>query len=266
MHVGILVNKANGLLYQRSDQTSLGVEYHFGKNAEATIEGFYKKYSHAPLSLQDGIPLACKGVDYGVSGNEAAVSTARGRAYGVEFMFRWFGSGKFNLLTSYTYFRSQFIQPSTGKYLPSAWDNRHLLTLSGTYKLPKNWDVGLKLRVMGGAPFTPYDENLSSIVSAWDATARPYYDYDLYNTGRLKTFSQIDFRLDKSFYFKGVMLGIYIDLQNIGNFKYDSQPVLVSTGVVDPQIYPDGNQHYKMKYIRQQSGTILPTLGLTVEF
>ena len=263
---GILVNKANGLLYQRSDQTSLGVEYHFGKNAEATIEGFYKKYSHAPLSLQDGIPLACKGVDYGVSGNEAAVSTARGRAYGVEFMFRWFGSGKFNLLTSYTYFRSQFIQPSTGKYLPSAWDNRHLLTLSGTYKLPKNWDIGLKLRVMGGAPFTPYDENLSSIVSAWDATARPYYDYDLYNTGRLKTFSQIDFRLDKSFYFKGVMLGIYIDLQNIGNFKYDSQPVLVSTGVVDPQIYPDGNQHYKMKYIRQQSGTILPTLGLTVEF
>ena len=119
---------------------------------------------------------------------------------------------------------------------------------------------------MGGAPFTPYDENLSSIVSAWDATARPYYDYDLYNTGRLKTFSQIDFRLDKSFYFKGVMLGIYIDLQNIGNFKYDSQPVLVSTGGVDPQIYPDGNQHYKMKYIRQQSGTILPTLGLTVEF
>lgn len=263
---GILVNKANGLLYQRSDQTSLGVEYHFGKNAEATIEGFYKKYSHAPLSLQDGIPLACKGVDYGVSGNEAAVSTARGRAYGVEFMFRWFGSGKFNLLTSYTYFRSQFIQPSTGKYLPSAWDNRHLLTLSGTYKLPKNWDIGLKLRVMGGAPFTPYDEKLSSIVSAWDATARPYYDYGLYNTGRLKTFSQIDFRLDKSFYFKGVMLGIYIDLQNIGNFKYDSQPVLVSTGVVDPQIYPDGNQHYKMKYIRQQSGTILPTLGLTVEF
>lgn len=67
-------------MYQRSDQTSLGVEYHFWKNAEATIEGFYKKYSHAPLSLQDGIPLACKGVDYGVSGNEAAVSTARGRA------------------------------------------------------------------------------------------------------------------------------------------------------------------------------------------
>ncbi|WP_455497536.1 TonB-dependent receptor [Coprobacter sp.] len=263
---GVLVNKVNGLTYQRSDQASLGVEYHFGKNAEATVESFYKKYSHAPLSLQDGIPLACKGVDYGVSGNEAALSTARGRAYGVEVMFRWFGSGKFNLLTSYTYFRSEFIQPSTGKYLPSAWDNKHLLTLSGTYKLPKNWDIGLKLRVMGGAPFTPYDEATSSIIPAWDATARPYYNYELYNTGRLRTFSQIDFRLDKSFYFKGVMLGIYIDLQNIGNFKYDNQPVLVSTGEIDPQLYPDGMQHYKMKYLRQQSGTILPTLGLTVEF
>lgn len=252
------------LKYICSDQVVAGVEYYINKWARVTVESFYKRYTHSPLSLNDSIPLACKGTDYGVSGNEAAASTARGRAYGVEVMLRWFGMGRFTALASYTWYRSQFENPATGVYLPSAWDYRHLFTLSGTYKLPRNWEVGLKMRLMGSAPYTPYDEYLSSLVPAWDATARPYYDYDRYNTGRLKTFYEVDLRVDKSFYFKGVMLGFYVDLQNVLNFKYDNPPVLVSTG----ESYVDGGgvERYRMKYIDQQSGVILPTLGITVEF
>ena len=259
----VLINKSR-LKYVCSDQAVVGVEYYINKWARLTVEGFYKKYTHSPLSLRDSIPLACKGTDYGVSGNEAASSTARGRAYGLEVMLRWFGVGRFTALASYTWYRSQFEDPATGIYIPSAWDYRHLFTLSGTYKLPKNWDIGLKFRLMGGAPYTPYDEYTSSLVSAWDATARPYYDYDRYNTGRLKTFYEADIRVDKSFYFKGVMLGFYVDLQNVLNFKYDNPPVLISTG--EKYVDNDGTERYRMKYIAQQSGVILPTLGITVEF
>ena len=259
----VLVNRSR-LRYIRSDQAALGVEYYLNRWARLTVEGFYKSYIHSPLSLSDSIPLACKGTDYGVSGNEAAASTAHGRAYGVEVMLRWLGMGRFTALASYTWYRSQFLNPATGRYLPSAWDYRHLFTLSGTYKLPKNWDIGMKVRLMGGAPYTPYDEYVSSLVPAWNATARPYYDYSRYNSGRLKTFYEIDLRVDKSFYFKGVMLGFYIDLQNVLNFKYDNQPLLISTG----ETYVDeaGTERYRMKYIAQQSGVILPTLGITVEF
>lgn len=259
----VLINKSR-LKYICSDQAVVGVEYYINKWARLTVEGFYKKYTHSPLSLRDSIPLACKGTDYGVSGNEAASSTARGRAYGLEVMLRWFGMGRFTALASYTWYRSQFEDPATGIYIPSAWDYRHLFTLSGTYKLPKNWDIGLKFRLMGGAPYTPYDEYTSSLVPAWDATARPYYDYDRYNTGRLKTFYEADIRVDKSFYFKGVMLGFYVDLQNVLNFKYDNPPVLISTG--EKYVDNDGTERYRMKYIAQQSGMILPTLGITVEF
>ena len=259
----VLINKSR-LKYVCSDQAVVGVEYYINKWARLTVEGFYKKYTHSPLSLRDSIPLACKGTDYGVSGNEAASSTARGRAYGLEVMLRWFGMGRFTALASYTWYRSQFEDPATGIYIPSAWDYRHLFTLSGTYKLPKNWDIGLKFRLMGGAPYTPYDEYTSSLVPAWDATARPYYDYDRYNTGRLKTFYEADIRVDKSFYFKGVMLGFYVDLQNVLNFKYDNPPVLISTG--EKYVDNDGTERYRMKYIAQQSGVILPTLGITVEF
>ena len=259
----VLINKSR-LKYICSDQAVVGVEYYINKWARLTVEGFYKKYTHSPLSLRDSIPVACKGTDYGVSGNEAASSTARGRAYGLEVMLRWFGMGRFTALASYTWYRSQFEDPATGIYIPSAWDYRHLFTLSGTYKLPKNWDIGLKFRLMGGAPYTPYDEYTSSLVPAWDATARPYYDYDRYNTGRLKTFYEADIRVDKSFYFKGVMLGFYVDLQNVLNFKYDNPPVLISTG--EKYVDNDGTERYRMKYIAQQSGVILPTLGITVEF
>ena len=259
----VLVNRSR-LTYIRSDQAVVGLEYYINRWARLTVEGFYKKYTHSPLSLTDSIPLACKGTDYAVSGNEAAASTARGRAYGVEVMLRWLGLGRFTALASYTWYRSQFQNPATGRYLPSAWDYRHLFTLSGTCKLPRNWDIGMKVRLMGGAPYTPYDEYVSSLIPAWDATARPYYDYGRYNTGRLKTFYEVDLRVDKSFYFKGGMLGFYIDLQNVLNFKYDNQPLLISTG--ETYVDDNGTERYRMKYIAQQSGTILPTLGITVEF
>lgn len=259
----VAVNRSR-LTYIRSDQAVVGVEYYLNRWARLTVEGFYKRYTHSPLSLTDSIPLACKGTDYGVTGNEAAASTARGRAYGVEVMLRWLGMGRFTALASYTWYRSQFESPATGRYIPSAWDYRHLFTLSGTCKLPKNWDIGMKVRLMGGAPYTPYDENVSSLVPAWDATARPYYDYGRYNTERLKTFYEVDLRVDKSFYFKGVMLGFYVDLQNVLNFKYDNPPVLVSTG--ETWVDDNGTERYRMKYLDQQSGTILPTLGITVEF
>ena len=58
------------------------------------------------------------------------------------------------------------------------------------------------------------------------------------------------------------MLGFYIDLQNVTVSKYRSPDVVMSTGVIDPE----DPQRYVMKTIEQVSGTLLPTLGITVEF
>ena len=137
-----------------------------------------------------------------------------------------------------------------------------MANVSGTYDFPRNWSVGLKLSAVGGAPYTPYDVDKSSLKEAWDAQGRPYYDYDRYNAERLDAFAQLDLRIDKVFYFRRCMLGIYIDLQNITVSKLRQPDVLMSTGVVDP----DNPQRYIMKYIAQESGTLLPTLGVTVEF
>ena len=141
-----------------------------------------------------------------------------------------------------------------------------MVNLSGTYDLPRSWSVGAHLSWIGGAPYTPYDEAKSSLVSAWDAQGRPYYDYARYNTERLAAFGQLDLRIDKTFYFRRCMLGLYIDLQNVTASRLERPDVLMSTGVIANPAAPADEQRYLMKYIGQSSGTLIPTLGVTVEF
>ena len=261
---GTYLNKA--LKYMQVMESSIGVDWHLHDRIMVSAEGFFKRYNRIPLSLQDNIPLACKGNDYGVVGNELLASTATGRAYGLETMFRWQVSGKFNLVSSFTLYKSEYRNHSEDDYIPSAWDNRFILNMSGTYNLPKRWSIGGKVSYIGGAPYTPYDEEKSSLVEAWDAKGQPYYDYSLYNTGRLPNFAQLDVRVDKSFYFRRCMVGLYLDLQNVTGSKLKQPDVIMSTGVIENPSAPASEQRYKMKYLKQESGTLLPTLGVTVEF
>lgn len=261
---GAYVNKS--LKYMRVVNANLGTEWNISRQVVVSVEGFFKRYSRVPLSVVDGIPLACKGNDYGVVGNEQLVPDADGRAYGVEASMRWQVAGKLTSVASFTFFRSEYRSGSGAEYIASAWDNRFIANVSGTYELPRNWSIGAKLSAIGGSPFTPYDEDKSSLVEAWDVQGRPYYDYTRYNTGRLDAFAQLDVRVDKNYYFKGWRLGIYLDLQNVTKSVLRQPDVLMSTGVVENPEAPLAEQRYKMKHIKQESGTLLPTIGLTVEF
>ena len=261
---GAWVNKY--LRYMSVSQESLGLSWHPGNTFELSAEGFYKQYDKIPFSIADGIPLACKGNDYGVIGNEALSSTAQGRAYGIEILMKWLIAKKLNLASSFTLFKSEYRNNKQSEYIASAWDNRYIFKMSGTYNFPHNWSLGMKISCIGGAPYTPYDVEKSSLVTAWNAQGRPYYDYTKYNTGRLPAFGQLDVRVDKTFYLKRCMLGFYIDLQNVTNSKFKQPDILMSTGVIENPSAPMAEQRYKMKYITQKSGTLMPTLGITFEY
>ena len=261
---GELINKR--LRYMSVSQGSLGLSWQTSSNFELSAEGFYKEYDRIPYSVSDGIPLACKGNDYGVIGNEELTSTAQGRSYGVEVLLRWLIAKKLNLASSFTLFKSEYRNNKESEYIASAWDNRYIFNLSGTYNFPHHWSFGMKVSCIGGAPYTPYDTDKSSLVTAWNAQGRPYYDYSKYNTGRLPAFGQIDVRVDKTFYLKRCMLGFYIDLQNVTKSTFKQPDIYMSTGVIENPSAPITEQRYKMKYIEQKSGTLMPTLGITFEY
>lgn len=252
--------------YISVSQESLGLSWTPNENMELSVEGFYKLYGHMPFSLSDQIPLSCKGNDYGTIGNEALSSKAKGRSYGVELMFKWLLTQKLNLSSSLTIFKSEFKDGEQGSYVPSAWDNRFILNMSGTYNFPKHWSLGAKVSCIGGSPYTPYDVEKSSLVEAWNVQGRAYYDYGHYNQERLPVFGQLDVRVDKTFYLKKCMLGFYLDIQNITASKLRQPDALMSTGQIENPSAPLSEQRYVMKSIRQESGTLLPTLGITFEY
>ena len=76
-------------------------------------------------------------------------------------------------------------------------------------------------------------------------------------------------RVDKEFFFKKTTLNFYVDVQNLYNFKADQQKVLVLDESVPQPVNPQdpGNlQRYQLKELAVEGGTVLPTLGIIIEF
>ncbi|MBK7028979.1 MAG: TonB-dependent receptor [Bacteroidales bacterium] len=263
---GKLLNKANGITYIQADHLVAGIEYQRNPVSKLTFEGFYKWYSNYPFSVKDSVSIASKPADFGVYGNEEVTSSVNGKAYGLEVYYKDKIMKNVDLTVSYTLVRSSS-ENSKGEYIPSAWDNRHIINVTGFANLGKNWEIGMKWRFVGGAPYTPYDLDRSSLISAWNVQGQGYFDYQQYNTQRLSGFHQLDLRVDKEFFFKKWSLNIYLDIQNLYNFKSEGAPNLVqmrdASGI--PLTDPEDPSRYQLKYLQNESGTVLPAIGIIVE-
>ncbi len=278
-NAGELVNRSRDIRYIRADHLVAGIEFRKEEDYQVTFEAFYKRYRHYPFSLTDSISLASKGDEFGVYGSEPVSSIARGKAYGFEILGRARNLARMNLILSYTFVISKSLNSDQRlSALPAevstSWDNRHILNLTATKKFNHNWSAGFKWRLVGGTPYTPYDYDKSSIKAAWDARGMAYPDYALYNTLRLKVFHQLDIRIDKQYFFNKWSLNFYLDVQNCYNFKSDAQDMLIRTETLeghpvdnDPYIDEKGIERYRLSYIPPEGqGTILPTIGIIVEF
>jgi hypothetical protein len=263
---GELLNKTNGIRYIQADHIVAGIDYRRNDQSKITLEGFFKYYNYYPFSLRDSVSLASKGADFGVAGDEGVIPVSKGKAWGAELYFREKLTRNIDATVSYTWVRSSF-EDKLGEFIPSAWDNRNILNVSALASLKRNWDIGVKWRFVGGAPYTPYDVGRSSLIKAWDAKGRGYLDYNEYNTERLQVFHQLDLRVDKEYFFKKWSLNLYLDIQNLYNFKAQQPDELLQERDANGQalINPDDPARYVLKYIPSESGTVLPTIGIIVE-
>lgn len=264
---GKLINKSNKVTYISNDHLVSGVQFLPDDATKITVEGFYKKYRNYPFSLTDSISLANLGSDFGVVGNESVIPASEGRAYGLEVLLqRRSPTGIYGIL-AYTFVRSEFSGISK-TYVPSAWDNNHLITLTAGTKLGKDWELGFKWRYVGGRPYTPYDVASSSLKSNWDVRKQGILDYSRLNTLRFGAFHQLDVRADKVWYFTKWSLNLYLDIQNLYNFKAENQDILNVKSNADGTLVtdPNDNTRYSIYYIKDESGTILPSIGIIIDF
>ncbi|MCX7959322.1 MAG: ligand-gated channel protein, partial [Deltaproteobacteria bacterium] len=90
----------------------------------------------------------------------------------------------------------------------------HILTLVSLFKLPKNWDIGFRFRLVSGNPTTllkggVYMSDYNSYIPVYDSV----------NNERMPVFHQLDLRVDKKFVFDKWILSGYIDIQNVYNHR-----------------------------------------------
>lgn len=254
--------------YIRNRMVAAGLQYNKVKDTRITLEGFYKQYANYPLALNDSISLGNLGTDFAVVGNEPVSSVCDGRAYGMEFLVqRRSRSGLYGIL-AYTLSWSEF-SDKNGNAVKSAWDSRHTVSLVGGMKMKRNWELGAKFRLATGRPYTPFDVQRSLVKSNWDVKGVALSDYNRLNSERLGTFSQLDVRVDKVWYFKKSSLNLYMDIQNFLNKEYLGAPTLIAAQDASGNLITDPTAavpSYKADYLVNSTGFLQPSIGVILDF
>ncbi|MEM9982909.1 MAG: TonB-dependent receptor, partial [Bacteroidota bacterium] len=219
-----------------------------------------------PFAVGDSISLANLGSDFGVIGNEEVVSTSQGRAYGVEFLYQQkLFEGVYGLL-AYTFVRSEF-QDKNGDFIPSSWDNRHIVSLTAGKRWGKNWELSGRFLFSGGAPFTPFDIDRTVRQENWDILGQGTPDFNRLNQERTSVFHQLDVRVDKKWFFERWSLNLFLDIQNIYGFETQLQDNVdvVRDERDTPVTDPNNPEAYLPQFLSNTNGTVLPSIGIIVE-
>jgi hypothetical protein len=257
--------------YQQSDHYVTGLEYLHDESLRFTAEAFVKNYANVPISNRTGISLANLGGDFNILGNEDVTTTGKGRAYGLEFFAQKKLTDKFFGILSYTYYRSMF-SGFDGKLIASSWDNRHLLSVTWGYKFPRNWELGLRFRYQGGAPYSPYDETASRVT--YLTLGQGTFDYSRLNSQRLPSFHSSDVRIDKKYNLKKTTIDLFLDvtnwyiavIQGVPTYTFkrleDNSAFATTNGL---PIAKNGSNAIPTQFLNDRA-QVTPTIGFIVEF
>jgi hypothetical protein len=181
--------------------TSLGFEQEFSHPVELSVELFYK-------CLRDlVVPVAAaNATENGLSYQ----NLGSGRSYGSEVLLRYKPEGRFFGWVAYTLSRSERRDAAGDALYRYDFDQTHILTVLGSYKLGRGWQTGARFRYITGSPYTP---ELGGVMDYDAGTYAPITSADR-NSRRQGDFHQLDVRIDKTWKFKAWQLSAYLDVQN----------------------------------------------------
>lgn len=182
-------------------QTSVGVEREFSEPVELSVELFYKHAQNLVVPVA-AANAAENGLSYQNRGS--------GRSYGIEVLLRYKPVGSFFGWVAYTLSRSERRDADGDALYAYEFDQTHILTALGSYKLGRGWQVGGRFRYVTGSPYTP---EIGGVVDYDAGTYAPLTSPNK-NSKRAGAFHQLDARIDKTWQFRGWQLSAYLDVQN----------------------------------------------------
>jgi hypothetical protein len=135
--------------YEESMHNIIGWEHSWSDKWSSDLQAFYKKTIHAVARPAGSIPL----------------STGSLKSTGFEAFIRRNATARLFGWLSYTYSKNYARNSDQDPWGPSQFDQTHILTLVGDYKISTFWDVGGRTNYHTGDTYTPvkdavYNANL----------------------------------------------------------------------------------------------------------
>ena len=209
----------------------LGWDYLCRNDLRMSIEGYYKKYRDLPSGIVPGVTdyVVLNNTGIGFGGREDdfqsfgyydLTSTATGKSYGVELLIqKRFSEIPLYGLMSLTYGKSA-VTANNGITYPGQYDQRFIFNLTGGYIFNSKWEISGKFRYFTGVPF-------STVYRPTENSSNPGYIQNLpdeYLADRTPAGHHLDIRVDRYLNFRNWTLVVYLDIQNIYDYKIPQRP------------------------------------------
>jgi TonB family protein len=217
-------------------QSSIGFERSlFDDRVSIDITGYYNYMYNLVAQSATGDTVA-----------DTLSNDGLGRVKGIEVLLRYPPDKRFFGWVSYSLSKSERKGPDDEDFVLFNFDQTHILTALGSYKLTKDISLGARFRYATGNPETPV------IGSIYNADTNSFLQINgETNSDRVPSFNQLDLRVDKTFRLQRWTLAAYLEVQNVYNRKN-----------------PEGS-FYNFDFSEQQFFTglpLIPVFGVKGEF
>jgi hypothetical protein len=235
-----------------------GLDYLLKEDIRFSFESYYKDYSNLPSGIIPGVTdhLVITNTGTGFGGREDnfqsfgyfnMVPKGEGKAYGAEFLVqKKYSSTPVYGLLSLTYSKSE-LTANNGKSYPGQYDQRFIFNLTGGYIINSKWEIAGKFRYFTGVPY-------STVYRPSENPLRKGYIQNIpeeYLDSRTKPGHHLDLRVDRYFNFPNWTLIVYVDIQNVYNYKIPQRPTY---------------DFWNDSLIDASAIGILPSIGISAEF
>jgi hypothetical protein len=189
-----------GVKVNRATHYALGFEQELTKYLEVSVEGFYKDLRSLVVQ-SDAATTAASGTAFSNAGT--------GRVFGGELLARYKNDGRFFGWIAYTLSRSERKDSPSSESRVFEFDQTHIFTALGSYKLGNGWQLGARWRYVTGNPYTPLVGGIADLdAGGYSAIAGTPW------SARNGAFHQLDMRIEKTWKVAGGSIGAYLDVQN----------------------------------------------------
>ncbi|MGE3510217.1 MAG: TonB-dependent receptor [Vicinamibacterales bacterium] len=189
-----------------------GLSYTWPSRTRVGVEVYRKNYEDYPVARDfPELSLANVGDTFNIS--EVLfplVSAGRGRAHGIEFVAEKADGGRWWGQANAAWSRARHAGLD-GLLRSGSFDYRMVINATAGLRLTQRWELGARLSVLGGRPFTPFDQERSR------DQRRGVYDLTQVNAVRGPAYVRLDLRVDRRLTVRGSDVLVFLGVQNVLN-------------------------------------------------